>query len=481
MKKIKIILLALVTFMVSCDSDLDIKDPNNPTDVSYAYQLTTGEVAIAVHTAGGLMNLGGYWSQHYTQAPSASQYLNMDSYAPGTDALDREWNSIYDTGIQELEDVRTKATEAGDTQAYLIATLMRAHTYQILVDLFGSVAYSEAIIETYPSFDEGKDIYPQLISSIDEAVSRYNANPTSSSEVDNADLVLGGDMDQWLKFANSLKLKLYVKLADTSLANASEVQGLLSSNNFITTDLKYDNFADVEEKRNPFYEVQIDRLGDVNHVASSSLATYLDENGDSRLDAIYRVGSGGTHVSIPQGSRSNYSGLASDYSRPNITFETPAYIMAVSESEFLKAEADLRYNGGTNAKTYYDAAIEASFSTLGAGSSTSFTTTGGVYEYPNTGVLSTDLEQIMIQKWVALANVNAIEAFSEINRTGFPAIEVYNGSNDYSVGILTYPVNSAIGNNYPKSFWYPNIELSRNPNAPTQKSNLLQKVFWDVN
>ncbi len=484
----KNILKLLFFFMLitSCEENLNINEnPNTPVNVDKSFILTAAEGSLATGLGGQLANLGGFLAQYHTQPPSASHYLSIDTYNMNIDFSDRLWNELWAGCLNDLKFVLTKSDEEGDTGSFLIASVLRAYTFQVLTDLYGDIPYSEALLgdqNITPSTDFGGDIYTGLIGEIDAALSKYNSNSTPST-VGTQDAIYNADMDEWVKFANTLKLKLYMRMAYTSQANASAVNTLLAGDNFISSDAKFALYEDSADKANPFYDVQIDRLGDVNNIASNSLLQFLRINSDPRDAAIYRLNDDtpGIFRGIDQGDRDTYaSEVASNFSRPNITATTSVYLMTVAESNFLQAEAVIRYSSGTGAKSKYDAGVLNSFLTYGLDPSlaTALTGAGGVYEYVPSPDIETALRQVIIQKWVSLANVNNIEGFFETNRTQYPET-VTLGNEDYTIGNFVVSVGSVLtGDQTPNTLFYPDTETSKNPNI-TQKTSLTEKVWWD--
>ncbi len=477
-------LLFFFILITSCQENLDINDnPNTPVNVDKSFVLTAAQASLANGIGGQLTNLGGFLAQYHTQPPSASQYLNIDTYNMNIDFSDRLWNELWAGCLNDLNFVLKKSDEENDTGTYLIATLLRVYTFQLLTDLYGDIPYSEALLGSEnitPNPDAGSDVYTGIIAELDNAVAKYNNTPVQSN-VGAQDAIYNADMDEWIKFANTLKLKLYIRMAYTSQANSTVVNSLLVEDNFITTDAKFALYENAIDKANPFYDVQIDRLGDVNNIASNSLLQFLQTYADPRVDGIYRENSGGIHLGIDQGDRDNYTtDVASDFSRPNIIATSPVYLMTVAESNFLQAEALIRYSSGTGAKAKYDAGVLNSFLLYGqdAATANSFTTTGGNYEYTSSGNVEDDIRQVIIQKWVSLAYVNSIEGFFETNRTQYPET-VALGDEDYTIGNFVASENSVLtGTQTPNTIFYPDTETSKNPNI-VQKTSLTEKVWWD--
>lgn len=492
LNKIFIVLLVAL-FATSCDDKLDINtSPNNPGSINAGLALTSAEAAIATVVGGEFTNLGGFYTQYHTQAPSASQYENIDSYNLNITYATTPWTTLYAGALTDLQFVTSESEAVGDTGTLLIAELLRAYTFQVLVDVFGDVPYSEALQgnsgNITPAPTQGQEIYADLISKIDAALAAYEANPTEP-EVGAQDVIYGSDIDNWIKFANTLKLRLYIRMAYTSQANPAAVNALIAENNFITEDASFSLFFDSLNKTNPFYGTYLTNagsgLGDVNHVASNTLHDFYVENNDPRLEAVYRATTAGTYPSIAQGTGNTFNNTASAYARPNIGSVTPVFFMTVSESHFLQAEALIRYAGGVGAKEQYDAGVAASFATYqqhfglsSSASPASFTDAGGAYEYVPSANIETALRQVIIQKWAGLAYVNTIEAYIETTRTKYPEV-VPTGSQNYSIGNRIPSLISVFtGTTVPSILFYPDDEVNRNPNI-TQHTSLTQNVWWD--
>ena len=469
--------------LFSCENQLDINtDPNSPTSISPGLALSAAQASLITVTGGDFSNLGGFYAQYHTQAPSASQYEVIDQYNLNTAYANRTWTELYSGCINDLEFVITESNKAGDTGGVLIGTLMKAYTFQLLVDVFGDVPYTEAlqgVNNITPKTTEGSVIYQDLIAKIDAALASYNANPFDTT-IGKQDMLYGADMDQWIKFANTLKLKMYLRMAYTTLANPAKVNALIAENNFLSTDAKFSSFGTGLNQRNPFYEVQIIYLGDVNNVASHSLFNFYNSNSDPRLKSVYRPNTTAAYLSIAQGTGETFNNLASNYSRPNIKADTPVYLMTVAESNFLQAEALIRYAAGAGAKAKYDAGVNASFETYGLATSlaTPLLATGGAYEYKVGANTEATLRQVIIQKWASLAYINNIESYIETTRTKFPEVVTATSAN-YAIGNRVPSAISILsGNAVPSILFYPDNELDRNPNIK-QHTSLTQKVWWD--
>lgn len=479
----KIILLFSVGILVSCEQELDINtDPNAPQEINSGLALASAQASLMTIMGGELTNYGGFYAQYHTQAPSASQYENIDQYNLTTNYADRMWTELYAGCLNDLKFVEDDAVKTGNTGNALIAEVLRSYTFQVLVDLFGDVPYTEALkgeSNITPATTPGNEIYLDLISRIDSALAAYTTNPVNS-DVGSQDVIYEGNMNNWIKFANTLKLKLYLRMAYTTSANSVAVTALISENNFIDSDAKFSNFSTALNQRNPFFEVQVKFLGEVNNIASSSLHQFYTENGDPRLEKVYKPNTASAYISLPQGAGPEFTNLGSNYSRPRIIETTPVYFMTVAESNFLQAEGLIRYASGTGAKEKYDEGIRASFKTYGLTltDSNPFIQIGGAYEYQNEASIEETVRQVIIQKWASLAYINNFESYVETVRTKFPEV-VTEGTEDYSIGNrIPSRISVFTGNLTPSILYYPDDEANRNPNI-TQHSSLTDKVWWD--
>lgn len=479
LNKYNTIAIAALLLFAGCKDYLDINDdPNNPTDATLDLILPVGISSVGIQVGGSYHNLGGFWSQYYTQSPDAGQYEDIDEYNITPDFFDRAWTDIYAGGINDLETIRNKAMDDGEGNYYLIATLVQAYGYHFLADLYNEVPYSDALggldANFSPTWDKGSAIYTGLLKAIDDAMDMQASTPGTTPGAD--DLVFGGDMSQWIGFANTLKLRIHMRQSATPQGDQAAIKALVTANNFISQDAMMTAFADEQNKRNPYYEIQVDRLGGVNQAASNSIVKYLVDNTDDRIDALLVQGGTGQWVAKEQGDFANRDISFGDLATPNITATHPVYFFTVAEVNFLVAEANLRFNGGSGAKEAYDAGIDASFNMLGVPGSSTYHGAGGVYEWNAGGTMDEQWEQIMLQKWVAMCNSQNLEAFFEMNRTGYPKYAAGVGD----PGELTISIGSVLpAGKGPKRLLFPDVEVSRNTNTPSQPAGGIgEKVWW---
>jgi hypothetical protein len=466
MKKFIISILVLSTAaFIGCSTDLDInRDPDflNPDNAPLSAQLPAGIIGIAGSEGASYAIIGGFWSQYWTQSNAANQYKDIDNYSIGTSDYNYAWDGMYDA-LGDIRNVKRRALAEGNWKYYLIATTLEAQASQVLTDFYGAIPYKDANNKEIlnPTFNSGEEIYDFMIADLNAALSKDLATSTGTNP-GNDDFIFGGDMDKWTQFANTLKLKIYMRQTESSrsaIADAGITALLASGVTFLNTDAAMTQFVDEINQSNPLYEYNNRRLNVATNLRmSTTLSSYLTANSDSRKGAYYLAGN-----SLNQGDFTNPVG-AGTIAVVNLNATTPVLFMSKEESLFLQAEAMERYNGGAGAKALYDAAVNANFARFSLSSGSLLT---GAYAYPTAGTFSQKLEAIITQKWVASFPGNGFEAFFEKNRTGFPTTSAVAQSNiAYIPGQIAYAVNGATGGLFPKRIVYPLSERNANSSAP---------------
>lgn len=484
MKKLIFSILTLSAVVTSCNTDLDINsNPDNldPNNAPLSAQLPAGIVGIAGSEGAGMAIFGGFWSQYWTQSNASNQFKDIDNYTAGTADYNFIWNGMYD-GLGDIRNVKRRALAEQNWKYYLIATTLEVQASQILTDMYGSIPYKEASLSSNltPHFNTGEEVYQFMIEDLDDALSK-DLSTSVGSIPGNDDFVFGGDMDNWTAFANTLKLKIYMRQTNSSRAAIASagIQQLLSDGvAFLDTDagMIEDSsgnpiFTDAINQSNPLYEYIVRRLNTATNLRmSTTLSSYLNDNSDPRRGKYY-----GTGNALNQGDYNSGVGAAT-IALVTLSAETPVYFMSREESLFLQAEAMLRYNGGAGAKLLYDAAVTENFSKYGL---TAASLLSGAYTYPVAGTFDQQLEAIITQKWIASFPGNGFEAFFETNRTGYPRTSAVPQTNaGYVPGQLAYSITGTTAGLFPKRIEYPLSERNANPNAPALIPTTTP-VWWD--
>lgn len=498
-KLIYIITVGFLMITTSCNDYLDINDsPNSPSSAGANLILPAGQASIAVVTAGIYNNLGGFLAQYWTQAVTANQYNDLDQYLLKTDDYERQWDELFAGALNDLEFIKVEFVENEDWGNHLVAVTLQAYAFQLLVDLHDKVPYAQALNPSEfinPEWDNGKDVYAGILASLDDAINK--AKSDSNPTIFNEDLLLGSNVEAWLQFARSLKLKILMRQSNVEDVSSAVTQ-LLSEGNFLQQSVAMTSFQNEQNKRNPWFEVQVDRLSgssaanSINHVACYSLTQYLLSMGDPRLSSIYLPAEDDSEFGLygsnypgasKTGQRSSNTTSDESYARVNIGNTDPANIMILPEVYFLIAEAELRFNNDdAAAKASYEAGISASLDMHGIPDDGSLYGTGGSYEWDSGKPADKRLEDIYMQRWVAFAKFLSIEGWIEMRRTDYPVRVAFDYDGDPPVGVLLSPFQNKLGVGlFPNRIWYPESERSANINSPEQPDDLTVKVWWDAN
>lgn len=250
-RNLKYIIPALVLF-TACKKTLDINtDPNNPAIVAESKLLPNVEHLLGNSLATGTGNFQGLsqvlanYTHQLTTRESANQYgVTGNDYA-----LQMAWTTLYGYGLNTITNTSSvlnnndaiikQATAKGNLKYAGIAKIIKAYTFSQLVDVFGDVPYSEfnqfngGVLNLNPKFDKGVDIYPALITLLDAGIADIKNETASNLQVPGTDdVIYRGDVEKWIRAANTIKLKLFVQ--QRRIKNvATEVNALLTENNLI--------------------------------------------------------------------------------------------------------------------------------------------------------------------------------------------------------------------------------------------------------
>jgi len=511
MKKLfSIIMIASVLFLSNCGKNwLDVnKDPNNPETATAELVFPAGVISVASQVGGYYALVGGFWSQYFAQSNAANQYKELDQYNPTSTDFNSQWREMYAGALSDLQYVIDDAEANENWTYFLLGTVMQAYGFTVMVDFYDNVPYFEAFqgasdFNFSPVYDNGDVIYADLIKRIDIALKKER-NILTEGQV-KGDILFGipkvyGDYDAyvadnngdiqyeiWSQFANTLKLKMYLRMAyaDPGVAQAGISKMYTDGDVFLGQDAFLDIFVNATGQRNPLYEsnVQLLNVG-TNLRTSTTIFNYFDANSDPRMTSV--VGSGTNPM--PQGG---FNIASTDLDPTTVCVyqqspTDPVYFISEVESYLLQAEAVARGWGIGDDQALYNSAVTADFSRKGY-SVAGFIGVGDVYEYPASGTLEEKIEAITMAKWAAFAGTSqTLEAFFETNRNGYPQVGTesawddaaadYNGS--YVPGFLMYSMEGTTAGKFPKRMLYPQDEINLNTNVPAQTS-ITDKVWWD--
>ena len=425
------------------------------------------------------------WSGYFGQnnnwgGPNNLNYFLKDGWVASS------YTESYSTVVPLWQDLKGK-TETQFPEVFALAQILKISAWHKATDMFGPIPYKEAGkgLITVP-YDSQEEVYKSMFKELSDAIevlTKY-ADNGNSKLLPNADAIYAGDVHKWVVYANSLMLRLAMRVyyADAALSQKYALQAVNHPYGVMKTkddEAKMERGASLEFKNN--LDVLINQYNECR--MGSSMLAYLGGYQDPRLPKYFNtstvsqavtVGTYGKYSGVPTGHDVSSNDAFKDSSRPAITSTTPTYWMRASEVYFLLAEAALHgFAVGGTAESLYEKGIEMSFEENGIASSevADYMSSGlkpSAYSFhlTNPGVnvdvpavteattawSGTDeekLEKIMIQKWIALYP-NGQEAWTEYRRTGYPklhsAISNYsNGEVDSEVGIrrMRFPTNKS--------------------------------------
>lgn len=378
MKKYLYILASVAVVAAACTKDLSGLniDPKNPsTAPSYAF-FTNAQRVFSNTLASSNVNLNIFRLivQHWQE----TQYPEESQYDLGTREInDNIWNALYRDVIRDLRESKALipndvlnpdgSPDPGRQQNQLaIAEVMEVYAWYYLVTTFGDIPYNEAmdINNPFPVYDDANTIYLDLLDRLDVAIGQLNPAEESFG---GADLLYSGDVGQWQKFANSLKLKMGMLIADVNNSRAQTaaeqaVAAGVFTSNADNAELPY---VGAPPNTNPIW-VDLVQSGRDDFVAASTLIDALEDMNDPRIDNFFTEDQAGRDnpVTSYSGATPGVQSAYVQYSHvhPNITEATfPGLLLDYAEVELLLAEAAQRgYNVGGTAATHYAAGVTAS-------------------------------------------------------------------------------------------------------------------------
>ena len=235
MKKLAIISTFILGLAAtSCDSYLDINEsPNSPkeSDLNASILFPAAEMNLAGSYGDFLRITGGYFAQYYVQTFGTSNYLDYSRFEMSATRSSSTYTQLTSRTQKNLQLVRDIAKENENWGDYLAATVLRAFTYQTLVDCYGEVPYTEALDASNPTphYDDGKTVYTGILSELDEALSLAKASDRVCTNL----LFPGQTADPWIKFANALKLKIYSRMGGSD----AQIGAIIEEGNLPTDDI----------------------------------------------------------------------------------------------------------------------------------------------------------------------------------------------------------------------------------------------------
>ncbi|QIH32084.1 MULTISPECIES: SusD/RagB family nutrient-binding outer membrane lipoprotein [Sphingobacterium] len=526
MKKIFFTIFTLttaLTSLVGCKKQLDEKfqnpDATEKASVSafFAELLNNDRVRPSYwHYRTFILSNQAIYTQTASFIPSNSMYQPndgysydywVDFYSPGVLGIYRAMEKAY-AALPEEEKANAKVI----LQAAKVVVLDEASK---LVDNYGDIPFSEAgslpstNVIKLPKFDDQKELYYQFISDLKE-INTYFDTVESNPEFAKYDILNSGNVGKWRKYTNSLRLRLLLRISNVDEAKArTEILEILNNpsqfpladgNNNGSYDPKTEDIL-LAPLTNYTGTLRQGLIEGPNHYATDHMLNkVMLPSKDPRIPVFYdKFGVTVDNKFIPnkeykampitftstemEKNYQSYSILDSTTFADNK--ELPGIVFSASETNFIKAEAQLRWGSSAAAKEAYNTAVKQSISFYyylnninKSGLKTETKPADNVINdfidkstITFTGDKNKDLELIYTQKWLHYGFLQAQQAWSELRRTGYP--------------VLTFPVAGLVNfANPPMRLNYPSSEVSNNSKnyeAVRSKDTRTTKIFWDVN
>lgn len=463
-----------VLFLSACTKDISRfnEETKRPANVPAGPLFTNAVKTIADNYGSASVNTNvfRFTVKHWAMAvyQEEAQYDFSTRNIPQT-----WWTTMYRDVLVDLsESARIISADATILPAVkanqlAIADIMQVFTYNVLINTFGDIPYTEALNPAilFPKYDDAKTVHTDLLKRLATDVSKLNVGSGGFTSAE--DIVYQGNIAKWIKFANALRVKMAMTIADVDDASA---KATIETSDAGAINTAADNgkvtYLTASPNTNPLY-TDIVLGGRSDYVAAKDLLDTLASLSDPRKSLFFGTNNAGNYAGGVVGKVNTFS----DMSKPNskvYAADAPVLLLDYVEMEFLRAEAKERgYNVAGTAAEHYNNAVKASILYWGGTASdadaylakpeVSYLTAPGLFR-----------QKIGFQKWIALYN-RPFDAWTELRRLDFPK--------------LSLAVNAKSG--FPNRFSYPNNEQQLNGSNYTAAAAKIgtdkveTKLFWD--
>ncbi len=448
MKMIKIssiILVGAMLFNSSCKKTFytDVNhNPNAPAVVTPATLLSTVEGSLGYSIGGNMSLYTSIFMQQVNGIGNQAQAYNNYIFT-GQD-VDNLWANMY-TSVMLNDNVLMQAADAKGYNVYSgVSRVLMAYSLQTTIDCWGKVPFSTAFQgfgKLQPTYDDDQALYASILKMCDSAIV-FLKDSTPGALVPGAeDVIYGGSVDNWIKFAHAIKARIYMHQLSLSGTNAASALAEIALSFSSNADNAVYKFGTASSANNAWYQFINQRAGYVSF-ATAGIATKLLASNDPRFTFM-----------IDTTAANGSDNLAAYYGAPDAVTEFITY----DELQFMTAEALNSQSGSISAiQAAYQSGIMASMQKLGvdATSATAYISANGTLTTANAK------SKIANEEYIALF-LNP-EAWTLWRRTGFPAL-----------------VPTTTSSNIPRRLLYPQSEYSYNAANVPASTMYTTKIFWD--
>lgn len=407
--------------------------------------------------------------------------FNTDRYEVNDAWLTRYWDIAYRDFGKDIQQVIDQSQEDEEKVNKLAqARIWKVFIVLRLTDFFGDIPYSEAFTgNDTPTYDPQEEIYRDLLTELDEAVQQFD--DSKQDRFGDADVLFQDDLERWKQFANSLRLRIAMRVSgvDSGLASEEASAAVNGEAGLLEAPAQLEPEGGTRTERNPLATVMAfedsrvsatieERLRDLN---DPRLTIYLD-------DAL----NGGPPQGYPNGLTSSQIEDTNPqaYSMAGATFQdvsNPISVMSVAEVRFLQAEAVVRGFVSGDAGDFYEQGVRAAMDRYDVSSSDAdaYLQESDV-EWNDADSDEEKVRKIILQKWLALFGRSGFEAWAEYRRTGYPELQ--------DIGA---PDGGTTDGVVPRRVPYPNDEEQLNTenydeavDRLDEGDTYLSRMWWDV-
>jgi hypothetical protein len=426
-------LIGLVTAVSACSDLTGLNENTNaPEDVGPEFLLPQ---SIRSAAQGGSFNATmmlshtGIWAGHVVQI----QYPDEETGLVRPQNMDAFWQNYYTGPLADIQLVVEKGRANNAPNQEAVGMIWRSWLFHQVSDLWGDIPYSEALAGrdlTRPVYDTQESVYRGLVEELAAAAGMLNltvgaAPPPAGGGFGAGDILYGNDWEKWRRFANSLGMRLAMRMVNKDAAAARTA--FIAAHNAGGFESNADN-AVVRWPGGPYENpLYVNYLGRDDHGIAGALVDTLTSLSDPRLD-LYAEPAGADGVyrgwynghEDPDQPLNHYSRIGNYWRANGAT--TPSLLMTYAEVLFLRAEAVQRgWIAGDAGELYRQGITAAMTQFAGAdgptpGEIAAYLAQPRVAYNPATG-----LQQIHLQLWIALY-MNENEAFAHWRRTGVPQL-----------------------------------------------------------
>lgn len=473
MKKIIFALIILIGVSSSCTKNFEEfnTDKKNPTDVPGGFVFANAQKALSDQIASTNVNLNVFklFAQYWTE----TTYTDESNYdiinRTVADLTFREWYRDVLSDLNNAKDLITAEAAEGTVATkekenkLLIIDIVEVFCYQRLVDIFGDVPYTEAcdIDNISPVYDNAFAIYQDLINRLNADVAGLDAG-YGSFGVD--DVFFGGDVAMWVKFANTLKVRIGINLADYDSDLAKSTIESAYGGAFAEGEICEVHYDQIQT--NPLYQDLV-QSGRDDFVATNTIVDIMNDLSDPRRWAYFDTNLGDDVFIGGIYGESNAFAQYTHIAKPIQAPDYPMTILDYTELCFYLAEAATHgYSVGGTAEEWYYNGIQSSMDHWGISQA-------DADAYMAQADVVYDESKIAVQEWLSFY-LRGLEGWTTWRRLDAPAMNLP-------------PAPETDDGQVPKRFTYPVNEQTLNSTnyysaADAIGGDLMStKVFWDKN